>query len=110
MPSFETFKKVNGGKTIGQNHKAESDMIMEATWEHDIGQRVAYFYDYSHDNYPTQLNDLHPEKDKNKIPISIKYLANSSQTLSKDAVSYHLQLRPSQDEGNKQLRITYKTA
>lgn len=98
MPSFETFKKINGGRTIGQNHKAESDMIMEATWEHDIGQRVAYFYDYYHDDYPTQLNDLHPEKDKNKIPISIKYLANSSQTLSKDAVSYHLQLRPSQDE------------
>jgi hypothetical protein len=61
MPSFETFKKVNGGRTIGQNHKAESDMIMEATWKHDIGQRVAYFYDYYHDDYPTQLNDLHPE-------------------------------------------------
>lgn len=98
MPSFETFKKLNGGLTIGQTHKAESDMIMEATWDRDIPSRVAYFYDYEHDDHITQLDDLHPEGDKNKIPISIKYLAHTSQTLNKDKVSYHLQLKPSQDE------------
>lgn len=98
MPSFETFKMTNGGNTIGQNHKAESDMVMEATWERDLTQRVAYFYDCYHDEHPTQLNDLTPTKDRNKIPISIKYLKHTSQTLAKDAVSYHLQLRPSQRE------------
>lgn len=98
MPSLDTFKKTNGGLTIGQKHKANADMIMEATWERDIAQRIAYFYDIAHDEHPTQLNDLHPEEDKNKIPISIKYQKHTSQTLSKDAVSYHLQLLPSQDE------------
>lgn len=98
MPSFETFKKTNNGLSIGQNHKAQSDMIMEATWTYDIANRVAYFYDYLHDDYPTQLNDLNSDQDEKKIPIEIKYLAHSSQTLAKDAVSYHLQLRPSQDE------------
>ena len=72
MPSFEMFKKMNGGLTIGQNHKKQSDMIMEATWARDISQRIAYFYDYEHDNYVTQLEDLHPEQDKNKIPLSIQ--------------------------------------
>ncbi len=98
MPSFDTFKKLNGGLTIGQNHKVQSDMVMEATWDNDIASRIAYFYDCAHDEYPNQLNDLHPENDKNKVPISIKYLAHTSQTLAKDAVSYHLQLKPSQDE------------
>lgn len=98
MPSLDTFKKTNGGLTIGQKHKANADMIMEATWERDIAQRIAYFYDIAHDEHPTQLNDLNPKEDKNKIPISIKYQKHTSQTLSKDAVSYHLQLLPSQDE------------
>lgn len=98
MPSFSTFKKTNGGLTIGQNHKADSDMIMEATWEHDIATRVAYFYDCYHDEHPIQLNDLHPEEDKSKVPISVKYIAHTSQTIQKDAISYHLQLKPSQDE------------
>lgn len=98
MPSFNTFKKINGDLTIGQNHKTQSDMVIEATWDNGIASRVAYFYDYEHDNYLTQLDDLKPEQDKNKIPISIKYLAHTSQTLSKDKVSYHLQLKPSQDE------------
>ncbi len=98
MPSFKAFKKMNGGLTIGQNHKKQSDMIMEATWERDIPQRIAYFYDYDHDDHVTQLEDLHPEQDKNKIPLSIKYLAHTSQTLNKDSISYHLQLKPSQDE------------
>ena len=98
MPSFETFKQLNGNLSVGQNHKAESDMIMEATWDNDIATRVAYFYDYDHDPHITQLDDLNPVEDKNKIPVSIKYLAHTSQTLSKDEISYHLQLKPSQDE------------
>ena len=98
MPSFETFKKINGGLTIGQRHKTEADMIMETAWDNDIATRIAYFYDYDHDEHITQLNELHPESDSNKIPISIKYLAHTSQTLNKDSVSYHLQLKPSQRE------------
>lgn len=98
MPSFEMFKKMNGGLTVGQRHKADSDMIMEATWDNDIDTRVAYFYDFDHDSHITQLNDLSPEQDENKIPISIKFIAHTKQTLSKDFISYHLQLKQSQSE------------
>lgn len=98
MPSFETFKKLHGGLTVGQTHKADSDMVMEATWDNDIDTRIAYFYDYDHDDHITQLDDLHPEQDEKKIPISIKFIAHTKQTLNKDFISYHLQLRPSQSE------------
>ena len=98
MPSFETFKKLHGGLTVGQTHKADSDMVMEATWDNDIDTRVAYFYDFDHDNHITQLDDLHPEQDEKKIPISIKFIAHTKQTLNKDFISYHLQLLPSQSE------------
>ena len=98
MPSFETFKKLHGGLTVGQTHKVDSDMVMEATWDNDIDTRVAYFYDFDHDNHITQLDDLHPEQDEKKIPISIKFIAHTKQTLAKDTISYHLQFRPSQSE------------
>lgn len=98
MPSFETFKKLHGGLTVGQTHKADSDMVMEATWDNDIDTRVAYFYDFDHDNHITRLDDLHPEQDEKKIPISIKFIAHTKQTLAKDTISYHLQFRPSQSE------------
>ena len=88
MPSLDTYKRLHSGlNTVGQIHKKQSDEVMEATWDNDIATRTCYLYDYWHDDFITQLRDLHPEKDKNKIPISIKYLANASQTYDKDYVS-----------------------
>lgn len=98
MPSLETFKKIHGGLTVGQTHKRDSDMVMEATWYNDIDERTAYFYDFDHDDHILQLNDLHPEQDEKKIPISIKFIAHTKQTLNKDFISYHLQFKPSQSE------------
>ena len=98
MISLESYGRILGGNnTIGQIHKKQSDMIMEKTWWNDISARVGYFYDYDHDTHKRQLNNMSPEKDDYKIPMDIKFLANSSQTYSKDTITYHLQLRPSQD-------------
>lgn len=97
MPSLATYKKIVGEYTNGQSHKVDSDMIMEQTWDDDIQSRIGYFYDYAHDKYPRQFTGLSPETDPDKVPISIKYIENSSQTLSKDAVSYHIMFKPSQD-------------
>lgn len=99
MPSLDLYKKINSSKTIGQAHKQESDNVMNNTWWNDISSRVVYLYDYYHDlasNDPLKLRDLHPEQDVQKIPIDAKYLMNSSQTYSKDIVTFHLQLRPGQ--------------
>ena len=97
MPSLSTYRHILGNKTIGQAHKSESDMIMEATWDNSIETRTAYFYDYEHDSNPFQLVDMKPENDENKVPISVKYLQYSQQTYAKDTVTYHIQFRPSED-------------
>lgn len=96
MPSLENYKKYLGSRTNGEARKVQSDEIMEWSWEEDIATRTCYFYDWYHDEFKTQLNDLHPEKDKNKIPMSVKYIVSSAQTFDKDAVTYHMQLKPSQ--------------
>lgn len=97
MITLDNYGKMLGGKrTIGQVHKEQSDLLMEKTWNRDIAARTGYFYQYSDDTHIHQLNNLHPENDPYKIPLDIKFIVASSQTYSKDAITYHLQLRPSQ--------------
>jgi len=97
MPSLSTYRKMLGNYTNGEAHKMESDMVMEETWYDDMQTRTAYFYDYAHDTHPRQFTGLSPETDPYKVPISIKYIENSSQTLNKDEISYHIMFKPSQD-------------
>lgn len=98
MITLDNYRSIlDSHKTIGQVHKEQSDMVMEQTWWNDIASRVGYFYDYAHDTHIKQLNDLHPEEDDYKVPMDIKFIVASSQTYSKDAITYHLQLRPSQE-------------
>ena len=96
MPSMETYKKLHNGLMVGQEHKRLSDKIMDATWWTDISSRVGYLYDYYHDDYITQLNDLDSPNDPKKIPIDIKFLMNTSQTYGNDQSTFHLQMRPEQ--------------
>lgn len=96
MPSLDVLKQRMGKLTIGEAHKIESDKIMDATWWNDISSRVAYLYDWYHDDNKTQLDELHPETDMNKIPIDIKFLQHTSQTYDKDNVTFHVQFRPKQ--------------
>lgn len=95
MPSMETYRKLHSG-TTGQERKRQSDQIMDFTWWNDIQSKVAYLYDYYHDDYKKQLDDLDSPNDSKKIPIDIKFVQSSSQTYNKDAVTVHLQLRPEQ--------------
>ena len=95
MPPYNMYKNLNYG-TIGQAHKRESDKIMDATWWNDIQSRIAYLYDFYHDDYKMQLDDLNPTEDKKKTPIEIKFVQSSSQTYDKDSVTFHMQLRPGQ--------------
>ena len=93
MPSFTDYKK-RYNNTVGRIHKFDSDYIMEETWDNDISAMTGYLYDWYHDENKTELNDMCI---CNKVPIDIKFLRNSSATMAKDAVTYHLQLRPSQE-------------
>lgn len=96
MPSLSQYKKQLGSHTNGDVRKTQSDLIMENTWWEDVSARTAYLCDYYHDDEILLLNNLHPDKDKKKIPIDIKFLQSASQTYDKDQVTFHLQLRPSQ--------------
>lgn len=99
MPNLSSYKRILGdyGKTEGEVRKGQSDMIMEATWNRDIQSRVAFIYDYYHDSEPLKLRGLHSNVDPLKTSIDIKYITHSSQTYDKDPITYHVQLRPSQE-------------
>lgn len=98
MPSFEQYQeRLNRrGRTIGEVRKKESDIIMDATWWGDIASRVGYVYDYYHDPDVTKLHHINPLECDEKIPLDIKYVKHTSQTLDKDSISYHLQMIPGQ--------------
>ena len=96
MPSLDMYKKMYSAfKNDGEARKHDSDKIIEATWYEDIATRTCWFFDWYHDDNKEELNDLTIDK-SNMYPMDIKYLVNSSQTYSKDNITYHLQMKPSQ--------------
>lgn len=99
MLTFNDYKRIKNTtiKTNGQQRKHQSDVIMEATWSEDLQSKIAYLYDWYHDDEPLKLRNLNSPNSPVKVPIEIKYIVNSSQTFDKDGVTYHLQLRPSQE-------------
>lgn len=97
MPSLFECRNFYKVDSVRNTKLTDSDMIMEETWNDDIQSQVGYLYDWYHDTYRTVLKDLCSQQDFNKVPIDIKYIVNSSQTYSKDIITYHLQLRPSQE-------------
>lgn len=96
MPSFDTFKKMNGGvRNNGQARKVNADMIIENTWEEDLQSKIAYFYDHALDDQPLQYKNLDSEKSKTKVPIEIKFIVAAHNSDSKDQVSYKIMFKPS---------------
>ena len=93
MPSLHEYRRRIGGLTSGQAKKYESDLIMDNTWWEDISSKVAYLYDYYHDNEPYKLRNLTPDLRK-MTPVDIKFLVNAYSSENKDQVGYHIQFRP----------------
>jgi len=99
MPTLEKYceqKRKKGLFTNGQVRKHDADMIVEATWYNDLATRKCYLFDYYHDPQPLKLNDLQPDESV-QIPVCLKYIVYSSQTYSKDAITYHIQFKPSEE-------------
>lgn len=98
MPSFAKYQKhMSSPKTGGQIRKEMSDKVIEATWDEDIAAKVAYIYDYYHDDEPLLIRGLHPEKSKTKFPVDIKFIINAYNSENRDIVGKHLQFKPSFD-------------
>ena len=98
MPSLSQYRLMlhDYGNTSGEAKKIQSARIIEETWFDDVSAKHAYVYDYYHDKEPLKLKGLKPRKDKNKLPLDIKYIIASSQTYDKDEITYHIQLKPNQ--------------
>ena len=108
MPSLETARRIantknNGAKTIGQIYKEESDWLMEETWDNGITSKVAYIYDFFHDDFFTDeygitrsLKDGMTYENTNKTKIDVKFIIKSYQSMDKDEVEHYIQFRPSE--------------
>ena len=99
--NFDDFKAIHNGVSIpGRARKAQSDVIMKESWWQDIQSQMCYIYDYYHDQSSFEalkLNNLHPEEDEMKTPLSIKFIRHASQTYNKDQVTFWLQMQPGQE-------------
>lgn len=98
MPSLSTARRVanaknNGAKTIGQIYKEQSDWAMNQTWWNDPQSKVAYIYDYFHDDQP-EIKDHMTYENTTKTRIDIKFIVKSYQSMDKDQVDYYIQFRP----------------
>ena len=98
MPSLQTARRVanaknNGAKTIGQIYKEQSDDMMNWTWWNDPQSKVAYIYDYFHDDQP-EIKDHMTYDNTTKTRIDIKFIVKSYQSMDKDQVDYYIQFRP----------------
>ncbi len=98
MPSLSTARRVanaknNGAKTIGQIYKEQSDWAMEQTWWNDPQSKIAYIYDYFHDDQP-EIKDHMTYENTTKTRIDIKFIVKSYQSMDKDQVDYYIQFRP----------------
>jgi len=96
MITLNNYGAMLGGSHLGEVRKKQSAMIEEITWDNHMESVTGYFYDWDHDTHRDVLNDLHPELDEYKVPMNIKFIVVSKQTMAKDAISYHLQMKPSQ--------------
>lgn len=89
--------------TLGEQLKADSDKLMELTWDNDIQSKRCFIYDYFHDDFITDengisraLKDGMTYENTNKTRIDAKFIIKSYQSLDKDQVEYYLQFKPSQ--------------
>ena len=95
MLTFNDFKRMSHATNVGQQHTNESKLVIESTWYDDPASCVGYLYSWEYDDEQDKNVGLHPEKSKTKIPVDIKFLINSYQTIEKDAVDYRIMFKPS---------------
>lgn len=93
--NFNDYKRNLSGGTNGQRHTYEAQDIIENTWYDDPSSCIGYLYSWEYDDEKDKNIGLHPEESKTKIPVDIKYMVNSYQSLSKDNVDYRIMFKPS---------------
>lgn len=97
MPSLLEYKRYLSQRMdeLGKEHKQNSDMIMEQTWDRDIQSKKCYIYDYYHDDQPW-LSEGMTYNNTTKTPIDAKFIITQRQSIDKDRVTVMLQFKPSE--------------
>jgi len=97
MPSFSDYAEMTlrGGNTTGENRTYESQRIVESTWYDDPNACIGYLYSCEYDDEQDKNVGLHPEKSKTKMPVDVKFIINSYQSIERDAVDYRITFKPS---------------
>lgn len=97
MLNFQDYQRMrqNGVTTNGSAHTAEAKSVIESSWYDDPASCVGYLYSWEYDDEQDKNIGLHPEKSKAKIPVNVKFLINSYQSLDKDNVDYRIMFQPS---------------
>ena len=96
MPSFEDMQEMyqNIG-TYGQQIKTMSDMVMQQTFDTDIGTKLCYIYDYYRDDqFNEGLSGYNPALSETKIPVKLKFIVKTYKSVSKDDPEYHIMFEP----------------
>lgn len=109
MPSLTTARRIasaksNNASTIGQIHKENSDWTMEETFWNDPQSKVAYIYDYLHDDQPDKKDHMTYET-TTKTRIDVKLIVKTYSSIDQDQPEFYCQFKPSQkiefDEGDE---------
>lgn len=79
--------------TLGEKLKSDSDMLMNLTWDGDLQSKVAYIYDYFHDDQP-DIKDHMTYENTTKTRVDIKFIVKSYQSMDKDQIDYYIQFKP----------------
>lgn len=97
MLNFQDYKRMvgYGATTTGSTHTAEAKSVIEASWYDDPASCIGYLYSWEYDDEQDKNIGLHPEKSKTKIPVDVKFLINSYQSLDRDNIDYRIMFKPS---------------
>lgn len=79
----------------GKAHESQSDMVLEATWGRNGSDKVAYIYDYFHDDQPDLAQGMSYSQYTTKTKIDIRYNLTAKASLAKDQNESHIMFRPS---------------
>lgn len=79
----------------GKAHEAQQDMVLEATWGRNGSDKVAYIYDYFHDDQPELAVGMTYSQYTTKTKIDIRYNMTANASLAKDQNESHIMFRPS---------------
>lgn len=79
----------------GKAHEAQSDMVIDATWGRNGSDKVAYIYDYFHDDQPDIAIGMTYSQYTTKTKIDIRYNLTTKAQLAKDQNESHIMFRPS---------------